>query len=453
MGDDRLVRGPGDALHVGESDRMSIPAGTFVGFGGLGGGSGGGSVGEGTSFPAGPSIGQFFYRTDLQQLFLYEGASNSYLVSVTPVPILPSPVGNLGYMYLPVGYAADPGDLIVGVYGSNTTGGGTTGLSQGFAWVPGTPQALGGSSNTAFVYKLWAGTESGIIGEINGGGLSDTEGAVYRFKGVNIGAMFDSVVASSVGGGIHATSLTPSLAGYVLAATSSTGVALTSPVPTATGPFLADACSISVGTPPYLTGSTVTAHSTNVVVPGQLVATTLDSTPSPGGGSYIGAGAITVLSATWIPVSSWVPTYAADPASPDLRTGDLYYNTTAGEMRYYNGSVWVQCGGGVRSIAVGTPVTGNVTFNGAGVTQSGNTFTFSGGGGGGAIPYDPTILAEPALVHFWKFNEAAGATTFADSVGSLNITYTSGTVTAGAGSRGGYHRRSGGREPFWGSLT
>ena len=65
------------------------------------------------------------------------------------------------------------------------------------------------------------------------------------------------------------------------------------------------------------------------------------------------------------------------------------------------GAVWAD-GGGVASVVVGagTPATGALTFEGAGVSQSGNVFTFSGGGGGGGSP--------GGGAQSLQFNEAGG---------------------------------------------
>jgi hypothetical protein len=54
---------------------------------------------------------------------------------------------------------------------------------------------------------------------------------------------------------------------------------------------------------------------------------------------------------------------------------------------------------GVASIAVGTAVEGAMTFTGAGVTQSGNTFTFAGGGGGGGSLQWLEISNSPEAVY------------------------------------------------------
>ena len=55
-----------------------------------------------------------------------------------------------------------------------------------------------------------------------------------------------------------------------------------------------------------------------------------------------------------------------------------------------------------------------------------------GGGGAAALGYDATVLAESSLVHYWKMQEAAGATSIADSKGSLTGTVNGG-ITFGAG--------------------
>lgn len=44
------------------------------------------------------------------------------------------------------------------------------------------------------------------------------------------------------------------------------------------------------------------------------------------------------------------------------------------------------------------------------------------------VNYDAVILAESSLTHYWKLNEAAGATSFADSKGSTALTITSDTA-------------------------
>jgi len=45
-------------------------------------------------------------------------------------------------------------------------------------------------------------------------------------------------------------------------------------------------------------------------------------------------------------------TSAGAPTTPTIRTGDTYYDTTAGQPYVYNGSAWVAMGGG-----------GSVTWN------------------------------------------------------------------------------------------
>lgn len=44
------------------------------------------------------------------------------------------------------------------------------------------------------------------------------------------------------------------------------------------------------------------------------------------------------------------------------------------------------------------------------------------------VSYDATILAESSLTHYWKLNEAAGSTSFADSKGATALTITSDTA-------------------------
>jgi hypothetical protein len=39
---------------------------------------------------------------------------------------------------------------------------------------------------------------------------------------------------------------------------------------------------------------------------------------------------------------------ATDPANP--RIGDIYYNTVATELRYYNGSIWSPVGGAITGL-------------------------------------------------------------------------------------------------------
>jgi len=39
---------------------------------------------------------------------------------------------------------------------------------------------------------------------------------------------------------------------------------------------------------------------------------------------------------------------AADPSNP--RIGDIYYNTTAAELRYYNGTAWSPVGGAITGL-------------------------------------------------------------------------------------------------------
>ena len=55
----------------------------------------------------------------------------------------------------------------------------------------------------------------------------------------------------------------------------------------------------------------------------------------------------------------------SDPTTPSLRAGDMYWNSTAGEIRVYTGSTWV-----VASFGANTLTLTNKTISGAN-----NTFT------------------------------------------------------------------------------
>jgi hypothetical protein len=57
-----------------------------------------------------------------------------------------------------------------------------------------------------------------------------------------------------------------------------------------------------------------------------------------------------------------------------------------------------------------------------GVSSSNITLEATGGGGGGSIPYDATILAEATLTNYYKMNDAVGSTSLHDSKGSTNLT-------------------------------
>lgn len=85
-------------------------------------------------------------------------------------------------------------------------------------------------------------------------------------------------------------------------------------------------------------------------------------------------------------------THAARPAAPPIAAGALavYYETDTTNTFVWNGAAWVQVNGG--------------------------------GGGGGGIAYDPTILAEASLVHYWKLNDALGSASAADSKGATALT-------------------------------
>lgn len=42
-----------------------------------------------------------------------------------------------------------------------------------------------------------------------------------------------------------------------------------------------------------------------------------------------------------------IPALAAEPTSPTIRTGDLYFNTTIKALYVWNGVLWSEAGGGV----------------------------------------------------------------------------------------------------------
>jgi len=83
----------------------------------------------------------------------------------------------------------------------------------------------------------------------------------------------------------------------------------------------------------------------------------------------------------WAPVANVVPSGTSDPTG--LFTGQLFWRTDTSALRVWNGAAWVSIAGsgaGVTSITgPGGTETGALTFTGAGVTNSGTTFTFPGG--------------------------------------------------------------------------
>ena len=105
----------------------------------------------------------------------------------------------------------------------------------------------------------------------------------------------------------------------------------------------------------------------------------------------------------WAPVANVVPSGTSDPTG--LFTGQLFWRTDTSTLRLWNGAAWVSIAGsgaGVTSITgPGGTETGGLTFTGSGVSNSGTTFTFSGGGGTTAS-LDAAQAATPNITHLWS---------------------------------------------------
>lgn len=97
-------------------------------------------------------------------------------------------------------------------------------------------------------------------------------------------------------------------------------------------------------------------------------------------------------------------------------------SSTRGTVLYRGASGWSPLAPGTAGYVLST--------NGAGADPA----WVAQSGGGGGVSYDPVILAETSLTHFWKMNEPAGSTSFVDSKGgpSLTVTDTISNIAAGA---------------------
>lgn len=93
-----------------------------------------------------------------------------------------------------------------------------------------------------------------------------------------------------------------------------------------------------------------------------------------------------------------------DPTTPTLRAGDMYWNSTAGEIRVYTGSAWV-----VASFSANTQTLTNKTISGASntLTNIGNSsltnssITINGSSvslGGSTTVTSPTDYATPLML-------------------------------------------------------
>lgn len=74
-----------------------------------------------------------------------------------------------------------------------------------------------------------------------------------------------------------------------------------------------------------------------------------------------------------------VPASASNISTPTLRTGDLYFNTTVGELRVYNGTSWVSISGGGGTSDIDGGVFDSIAPYNGGDANTTATQSFDGG--------------------------------------------------------------------------
>lgn len=124
-------------------------------------------------------------------------------------------------------------------------------------------------------------------------------------------------------------------------------------------------------------------------------------------------------------------------SDPTAATGRVYFNTTTGKLKYYNGSAWVNVGSGdgtgtVTSVALslpsfitvsGSPVTTSGTLTGTLASQTANTIFAAPNGSAGTPTFRSLVAADiPSLT-------ASKISDFTEAVQDI----TGGAVTAGTG--------------------
>lgn len=143
---------------------------------------------------------------------------------------------------------------------------------------------------------------------------------------------------------------------------------------------------------------------------------------------------------------------ASNPTVPTPAAGDIYYNTTSSEMRFYNGSTWVALGGGGGAAAAGTltgttlasnVVNSSLTSFGASPTIDTPALTLSTttSNSTGRIAWDNTNsqieIGNGSSLKVFTADDAAATLTNKTISGASNTISTTGTLTIGSGLSGG----------------
>ena len=145
--------------------------------------------------------------------------------------------------------------------------------------------------------------------------------------------------------------------------------------------------------------------------------------------------------------------YAAtsDPSTPTVATGDIYYNSSANELRVYNGTAWQAVGGGGAVDAntlTGTTLASNVvnsslTSFGSSPTITTPILTLSATTSNtiGRIAWDNTNsqieIGNGSALKIFTADDATATLTNKTISGASNTVSTTGTLTIGSGLSGG----------------